>query len=191
MRQCQQLYDTMLQDTGLTGSRPSYSPGWVEHGFRISAQAARQLQKILDTYTFTNGQEEHWFFKTLQPQFTGLVEYFRLIYTAELFVSVDPAKGTEYWNRELGKTWQFLMKYESFYLGYKKGQVPNDPAYNNDLLSYSNLAAMIVAREKYMEYIQQKLVGPYTYSHTLSHRPVFRTSSYGMAPAMPMVRLSE
>ncbi len=116
-----------------------------------------RLQKMIENYSFTDEEEERWFFKTLKPQFGGWVEYFTLIYTAELFIPEDPAKKIEYWNRELGKTWNFLMLHEGFYLSYKRGLTQEAADDKRTPGSYSNLAAMIMAKEKYMEYIQEKL----------------------------------
>jgi hypothetical protein len=155
--ECLQLYQEMLNETGVKAPRQSYFPKWVEHHFRVSVHANMRLQKMLENYSFADEEEERWFLKTLKPQFSGLVEYFTLIYTAELFSPEGPAPKMEYWNRELGETWNFLMKHEGFYLSYKRGllQEATDDKRTPD--SDSNLAAMIIAREKYMEYIQDKL----------------------------------
>ena len=153
----QELYEEMLNEIGVKVARQSYFPEWVEYYFSVCVQASTSLLKMRQHYPFTDEQEEIGFFKTLESQFGGLVEYFTLIYSAELFIPEDPTKRMEYWNRELGKAWNFLMKYEKFYLSYKRGlteDAVNDMA---DLGSNGSLAAMIIAREKYMEYIQEKL----------------------------------
>jgi hypothetical protein len=155
--ECLQLYQEMLNETGIKDPRQSYFPKWVEHHFRVCVVANMRLQKMIENYSFADEQEERWFFKTLKPQFSGLVEYFTLVYTAELFIPEDPARRMEYWNRELGKTWKFLMKHEEFYLAYKRGLTQETPDDKRTSGSYGNLAAMIIAREKYMEYIQGKL----------------------------------
>jgi hypothetical protein len=85
------------------------------------------------------------------------LEYSTLIYTAELFVPEDPAEKMFYWTRELGKTWSFLMKYEEIYLSYKRALTQEAPDDERTAGSDNYLAGMIMARDKYMEYIQNKL----------------------------------
>jgi hypothetical protein len=85
------------------------------------------------------------------------LEYSTLIYTAELFVPEGPDEKMFYWTRELGKTWDFLMKHEKFYLSYKQTLTQEPPDDERTAGYDNNLAAMIMARDKYMEYIQEKL----------------------------------
>jgi hypothetical protein len=85
------------------------------------------------------------------------LEYSTLIYTAELFVPEGPDEKMFYWTRELGKTWNFLMKHEEFYLSYKGKLSQEAPGDERIAGSDNNLPAMIMARDKYMEYIQSKL----------------------------------
>jgi hypothetical protein len=156
--ECVQLYQEMLNDTALKGPRQSDSAGWVEHCFRVSVKAGIRLQKMIENCSYTDEREKHWILKTLKPQVSGWVEYFTLIYTAELFIPEELAQKIKYWNRELGKTWIFLMKHEGFYLSYKEGLVQETPDDRKIAGSDSSLAAMIMAKEKYMEYIQDKLM---------------------------------
>ena len=155
--ECLKLYHEMLDDTALQNPRQSDFTGWVEQCFRVSVLAGMRLQKMIENYSFPDEQEKRWVLKTLKPQFSGWVEYFTLIYTAELFVPEDLARKMEYWNRELGKTWNFLMKHEGFFLSYNQGLMQEAPDDNSTCRSDSNLAAMVMARDKYMEYIQEKL----------------------------------
>ena len=152
-----ELYEEVLNDTELKDPRQPMFPGWVEHCFRVSVLAGIRLQKRLDNCSFTDEQEKLWVINTLKPRFSGLVEYFTLIYTAELFIPGDPANRLEYWVRELGKTWNFLMEHEEFYLSYKCGNMQEAPEDMKTVGSYGNLAAMIIAKDKYMEYVQGKL----------------------------------
>jgi uncharacterized protein YbcC (UPF0753/DUF2309 family) len=85
------------------------------------------------------------------------LEYTTLVYTAELFVPEDPDEKMFYWTRELGKTWNFLMRHEEFYLSYKRTLAQEPPDNDRTTASDNGLAAMIMARDKYMEYIQGKL----------------------------------
>jgi hypothetical protein len=156
-KECLQLYQEMLNNTALQDPRYSDFTGWVEHCFRVSVLAGIRLQKMIDNYSFTDEREKCWVLTTLKPKFSGWVEYFTLIYTAELFMPEELAQKIEYWNRELGKTWNFLMKREGFYLSYKEGLMQDAADDRKIAGSDSNLAAMIMAREKYMEYIQEKL----------------------------------
>jgi hypothetical protein len=155
--ECVQLYQEMLNDTALKGSPQPDLPGWAERCFRVSALASIRLQKMIEGYSFTDEQEKGWVLTTLKPLFGGWAEYFTLIYTAELFVPEELAKKILYWNRELGKTWNFLMGHEKYYLSYK-GKLVQDAIDDGRIAGSDNtLAAMIMAKAKYMEYVQDKL----------------------------------
>jgi hypothetical protein len=157
--ECVQLYHEMLNDTALKGSPQPDLPGWAERCFRVSALAGIRLQKMIDGFSFTDEQEKSWVLVALKPLFSGWAEYFTLIYTAELFVPEDLAKKMLYWNRELGKTWNFLMKHEQYYLSYKGKLMQEAPDDGRVAGSDNTLAAMIMAKAKYMEYVQDKLTG--------------------------------
>jgi hypothetical protein len=155
--ECLRLYNEMLNDTGLSGPRQSDIPGWTEHCFRVSVLAGLRLQKIIDSHSFIDEQEKHWISKTLKPHFNGWVEYFTLVYTAGLFVPEEHSKKMLYWTRELGKTWNFLMIHEEFYLSYRGKLIQEIPDDGNVLSGNINLAAAVMAKKRYMEYVQDKL----------------------------------
>jgi len=153
------LYEEMLNETNPKGLDRSYLPEWIEHCFCVSVRTGVRLKEMLDAERFSGEEEEQWFFRKLQPDFGGLVEYFTLVYTAELYIPQDPDKRMEYWSRELGKTWNFLMRHEKFYLSYVRGATGDIPEYKDNPASYGALAAKIVAGERYMVYIQDKQAG--------------------------------
>jgi hypothetical protein len=86
-----------------------------------------------------------------------------LIQAAESLVPGDADRRMEYWHRELGKTWSFLMEHEDHYMAFIRGKdVPGkvDPGgadRRTGHLADSGLRDMIVARVGYIEYAQGRL----------------------------------
>jgi hypothetical protein len=156
--ECLQLYQEMLDETALKNSRQAEFPGWVQHCFRVSVLAGMRLQKLLENQLFTDEEEKRWVLNVLKPQFSGLAEYFTLVYTAELFIPEDPANRLQYWARELGKTWNFLEKQGESFPAFGRG-INREALIGKETGDFDvYLAAMIIAREKYLEYILEKLI---------------------------------
>ena len=101
--------------------------------------------------------EERNLFPTLEKPLNGLVECLMLIYTAESMAPDDREKSLEYWHRELGKTWAFLMKHERKYLSYLHEKEISDMPIRHSPQSDETLKSMILVRERYMTYIEAKL----------------------------------
>lgn len=150
----------------------------IECAFRTCEMKWKKLQCILHNYQFHSETEEAWFFKTIKPKFTGLIEYFALVYKAALFVpDGNPQDIYRFWQNELQLARRFFAEHESFYLYYKNGMTEMDTIYfvraNNDptilpaskaydvapeaTTTHDHLIASFIARERYMEYVQQHL----------------------------------
>jgi hypothetical protein len=130
---------------------------WIEDCFQLSFRAYNQLQKMKEAYRFEDQQELIWFYKTIEPQFAAQIKYFVLLYVAEMFVPEDISKRTDYWKGELKKGRDFFEKHENFYLYCKKGMTYRDKFYFNSSSTHVDLLASLIAREKYMEYLQSRV----------------------------------
>jgi len=150
----------------------------IECAFRTCEMSWKKLQTLLHTYRFLSESEEAWFFKTVKPQFTGLIEYYALVYKAALFLPDDDQHDIyKFWQNELQLANRFFAEHESFYKYYKAGMTEMDTIYfvraNNDptilpatkaydiapeaTTSHDHLVASIIAREQYMEYVHQQM----------------------------------
>jgi hypothetical protein len=151
--------------------------GRIECCFIASEMAWTKLRGELQFYRFGTNQEEIWFFKTMKPQFTGLIEFFTLLYRAALFAPAEEMAITRYWERELKGVQDFFTNHASFYDYYKSTGTHLDSLYflreafkpdqykftklydiGSDMItSHDHLVASIIAREKFQEYILRRL----------------------------------
>ncbi|MDF2192268.1 RteC domain-containing protein [Paraflavitalea sp. CAU 1676] len=176
--QCQRLYDAMLSEMEQCRQQHTSEKEQIECAFRTCEMNWKKLQTLLHTYRFQSEAEEAWFFKTIKPKFTGLIEYYALVYKAALFLPDDDARDiNRFWQNELQLARRFFAEHETFYKYYKAGLTEMDTIYfvraNNDptlvpaakaydiapeaTTSHDHLVASIIARERYMEYVQRQL----------------------------------
>lgn len=176
---CKLLYEQMLAQMECCKQQYATEKEQIECAFRTCELNWKKLQSLLHNYRFTSESEEAWFFKTVKPQFTGLIEYYALVYKAALFLPDNDHRHDIYkfWQNELQLTKRFFSEHESFYKYYKAGLTEMDTIYfvraNNDptllpatkaydiapeaTTSHDHLVASIIARERYMEYINRQM----------------------------------
>jgi hypothetical protein len=176
--QCKLLYEKMLAEMESCRQQSQTEKEQIECAFRTCEMNWKKLQTLLHTYRFHSESEEAWFFKTVKPQFTGLIEYYALVYKAALFLPDDDQHDIyKFWQNELHLAGRFFTEHESFYKYYKAGMTEMDTIYfvraNNDptilpaskaydiapeaTTSHDHLVASIIAREQYMEYVNQQM----------------------------------
>jgi hypothetical protein len=81
-----------------------------------------------------------------------------LIQAAESLVPVNAERRMEYWYRELGKTWRFLMEHEAQYMAYMREKgAPGNADLAGAGQPAGDLRNMIVVRVGYLAYAQEKL----------------------------------
>ena len=176
--QCTHLYEKMLAEMEFCRQQQPSEKEQIECAFRTCEMNWKKLQSLLHNYKFHSESEEAWFFKTIKPQFTGLIEYYALVYKAALFLPDDDQQDIyKFWQNELLLARRFFTEHESFYKYYKAGMTEMDTIYfvraNNDptilpaskaydiapeaTTSHDHLVASIIARERYMDYVNQQL----------------------------------
>lgn len=156
--QCQQMYDQLLTEIGMRRQQASSESKWIEECFHLSFTTCNRLQEMIRNYHFTDLQEEIWFFKTMKPRFSGQMEYFVLVYMSTVFAPEDAVERVNYWRQELKRNQAFLSKHEDFYQYYRLGHTEFDPQYFvRSATAYADLAATLIARERYLEYLQSKI----------------------------------
>ncbi len=176
--QCKLLYEKMLAEMESCRQQSQTEKEQIECAFRTCEMNWKKLQNLLHTYRFHSESEEAWFFKTIKPQFTGLIEYYALVYKAALFLPDDDQHDIyKFWQNELQLASRFFTEHESFYKYYKAGMTEMDTIYfvraNNDptilpaskaydiapeaTTSHDHLVASIIAREQYMEYVNRQM----------------------------------
>jgi hypothetical protein len=152
------MYDHLLAEIGMRKKQASSESKWIEECFHLSFATFSRLQEMVKNHDFTDLQEEIWFFKIMKPQFAGQMEYFVLVYMSAVFAPEDAGLKMEYWQQELRRSQAFFSKHEEFYQYYKLGRTEFDPKYFvRTAISYADLAANLIARERYLEYLQSKI----------------------------------
>lgn len=148
---------------------------WIEQTFGLAMKTWLEIEEMTSNYGFLNREEEIYFYKNLKPGFTGLIEYFTLLYKSVVFQPDDPMKRAAYWKHELKNCMELVSIYRSACQYYEQQQCNTDIFFlkqNNQqpLLfglnvswtnftdtSYSYLRGRLIAMEKYEKYIQLKL----------------------------------
>lgn len=177
---CDQLYESMMLEMDSCGRRNQSEKEQIECAFRTCEMTWKKLQIILAEHRFRTEMEEVWFFKNIKPQFTSLLEYYALVYKAALFLpEEEPQNIPRFWQNELHRAKRFFAEHETFYTYYKSGITDMDTIYfvraNGDPTSipasriyaddpraattHDHLVASIIARERYIEYIEQRMAG--------------------------------
>jgi hypothetical protein len=152
------LYREMLLRIG-SHLEPGYSEKqWIERGFHTSYLSFSRLMQALKDHAFANEQERIWFYRTQQPRFAAWMEYFTLLYTSQLFLPNGLGEVIEFWTGELKRTQNFLINHASFHEHHAQDGTVYDEALFSPGSSYSRLAAQIIGREKYLDYVQQSLI---------------------------------
>jgi hypothetical protein len=126
---------------------------------------------MTDSYQFSDRNEEIFFYRTLRPGFTGLIEYFTLLYKSVVFQPDDPMERNAYWKRELKNCVEYISLFRSGCMYYE--QQPDKDKYflqqnnrqplifgrsvspfNFSAIPYSYLLGRLMAVKRYKKYIQ-------------------------------------
>jgi len=157
-RKSRLLYREMLLCIGSNLEQGYSEKEWIEKGFHASYLCLARLLQALNDHAFVDEQERIWFYRTQQPRFAAWMEYFTLLYTSQLFLPDGSAKVIEFWAAELKRTQNFLIEHASFHEQYHQDVTAYDEGFFSPESSYSRLAAQIIGREKYLDYVQQSLI---------------------------------
>ena len=172
------LYQKMLAETELCRQQHPVEKEQIECAFRTCEMTWKKLQSLLHDHRFGSEMEEAWFFKNVKPRFTGLLEYYALVYKAALFIPDDDGQDIyKFWQNELHLAKKFFSEHESFYQYYKTGMTemdniyfvrangdpfafPSSRTYSTDpaaTTTHDHLIASIIARERYIAYVEQRM----------------------------------
>ncbi len=175
LQQCQLAYKRIQLEIQSHESQSPDEMKWIEWGFAATMQAWLNIEKITHDYQFMDQQEEVSFYKSQKPRFTGLIDYFTLLYKSVLFQPEDYTKRGNYWKRELNTCLECMSKFKEACQNYKQQQAGTDIYFlkhNNqqpllfgsnvsifdfNSTSYSCLLGRLVALKKYKKYIQEKI----------------------------------
>lgn len=175
---CEELYHNMVSEI-YSSQQPELSPaGRITMCFKICMDHWGRLKELMKDYSFADDEEEIWFFKVIKPKFTALIEYYTLVYHAELFMpSLTEDNTHAFWRKEKEKINRFYLQQEAFCEYYKSGDTCMDYIYflrkhaegcrncfnklydtdNSLVTAYSNTISSMLAYDMYDEYIMQQV----------------------------------
>ncbi|WP_207515164.1 hypothetical protein [Longitalea luteola] len=170
-KQCRLAYRTMQLQLK-EGAPAADEVKWIERAFGIAMHTWFNIEKLVTNYHFADQEEENHFYRTLQPQFLGLIDYLTILYKSVLFEPDERMKRCEYWQDEYQHCRKIIARckaerryYERAVMQEHTGQPSHEQPvifgsninYNNiQTISYSNLAGRMIALKKYMQYLKEK-----------------------------------
>jgi hypothetical protein len=172
IRQCELLYEQLLQLLELCRKQNAPTDRYIQCGFLATQNILSQLNELSENYIFIDEDEEIKYFKYLLPKFRGWEEFHALVYSGESLAK-SSNDAVQSWLEEQQLTEKYFVKYQSLYDYFSNGKSDLDKTYflkrNNLLLqeysgkqittTHSALFAKFTGREKYLEYIAGKLKG--------------------------------
>ena len=82
----------------------------AESCFWITSNYWNRLKELKSPLIFENEEDEIDFFKNVKPGFTGMIEYYTILYEGLLCEPEDPVNAIFYWTQELKRFSRFYIK---------------------------------------------------------------------------------
>jgi hypothetical protein len=138
----------------------------------------QKIARQVSTHTFADEAEEIQFFKIVKPKYTSLIEYYTMVYHAELFKPLADEQDIEaFWKKENARVARFHREHAAFCSYYKSGCTSMDAIYflrcdhnccsekrnmlydtdDGMIASHGYLATSLLAYEMYEVYVLQQV----------------------------------
>lgn len=171
-------YQEMLQELDHCRRSDFSSTGRIAYCFKICMDRWQSILRQLSAYAFASEAEEIQFFKTIKPKYTSLIEYYTMIYHAELFRPAAEDELLAFWRKESARVDGFNREHAAFTAYYKSGCTSMDHIYflrcsgnccsgkrnmlydreESLIASHGHLATSVLAFEMYEVYIFQQMM---------------------------------
>jgi hypothetical protein len=155
------LYDSMIAEMDVCLARELDIRAAIECCFNVGQSYSAQIQKMLEDYKFPSEKDEIDFYKAVKPLFKSQLDYYNLVYHAELFKpTTNPGEMKEFWVKEHQKLDRFILDNREFYDYYKTGATNLDEQYfltPDQAVYYDDLIAELLALERYNRYTQNEM----------------------------------
>jgi hypothetical protein len=115
----QRLYDELRLAISQTLRENPLTVDHAETGYRIAMEFWVKLRGLVHQSGFRDEQEEIAFFSAVKPKFTGLCEFFQLLYQYRLFCPPHNTKTNAFHEHELDKITRFREFHASFLSFYR------------------------------------------------------------------------
>ena len=158
----EQLYSDLLQELANIKELPLSEEKIIEDQFALCIQYKQKLLDWQKENHFGDETEEIYFFKFIQPKFTGLIHFYKKRYQAILFLPPESALQIPFYEYELDKTEKFFLDNAAAYQYFKSMSTDRDREYflpeSAEDLEPSTLPGEIIGHEKYKEFLREKLL---------------------------------
>ncbi len=160
------LYESMQREIEACQKSAQEKKPEIECCFNIGLKYWTEIQMGIEDVHFDSTRDEIDYYKTVKPLFKSQIEYYNLIYQAELLRPEEKSELKEFWLREQHRLDKFIRENQDFYTYYKSGSTQLDEEYflstnftddQGNSLYYDNFIALILAFERYMSFIQNEL----------------------------------
>jgi hypothetical protein len=155
------LYNSMISEMNDCLAKIQEPRAAIECCFNVGQSYSAQVQRILEDYKFPSDKDEIDFYKSVKPLFKSQIEYYNMVYHAELFKpTTNPGEMKEFWVKEHQKLDRFILDNTEFYNYYKNGETAKDEQYflsPDQSVYYDDLIAELLALERYNQHTQNEL----------------------------------
>lgn len=157
-----ELYDRLLSEIGQCEQESADPSSYIECCFHRCERACMEIDNVISSTDFQSSAEEIEFFRNVKPRFTGLTEFYSILYRTELFAPESEKDRQEFLPLELERVQQFFEKNAEFVDYLRSGDTSRDAIYfvrtgpHATECSMDAMLAKIAGRERYKIYLEQK-----------------------------------
>ena len=155
------LYESLLKELEKFREKAIGFMAEIEGCFNLAQQYWIQAERKLQDHHFLSEKEEIEFYKLIKPLFKSHIEYYNLLYHAELFKPTgNPGEMKEFWIKEQLRLDKFILDNTGFYNYYKSKSTYQDEIYflsSGLTVYYDDLIATLFALERYSIYTRNQL----------------------------------
>lgn len=156
-----ELYDNLVRGVEECEKKHTDFRQHIECCFHVCESASLLVDKQLLSAGFKDEEDEIVFFKHIRPKFTSLVEFYSIVYRAELFLPETHADRIEFWKNELQRAELFLDAHRDLHEYIKDEETFRDQEFflrsANGNSFQGDLIGQTTARELYIELLHKKL----------------------------------
>src|ERR1700730_14372024 len=124
------LYEFMLQEMEACRKLRPQTMSEIECCFNLAQKHWSWIEQTLEDHRFLSKADEIEFYKQIKPLFKSQIEYYNLLYQAEIFKpKEEPGAMKEFWIKEQQKLNRFIQDNSVFYIYHKNGATNRDEEY--------------------------------------------------------------
>jgi hypothetical protein len=160
-------YEALLNELETCKNHQPFAMAEIECSFNLAQKFWSRVQADLENHDFISRDEEIEFYKEIKPLFKSQIEYYNLLYQAEILKPTEnTAELKEFWAREQMKLDKFINENAVFYAYYQSAATHRDYEYfltavqddDSRIRVYADdLIATLLALEKFSIYSKIEL----------------------------------